>query len=183
MESIYAKYVHKSRIFCYPQLGIPRNLGYSPEQTYAACSSKFSVADMKLTLVYKDCMSSKAQYILKKYVYPSPILAGFEELPNETLIAWFDFSKQADDWEHFLNGRYSRFSKPWKKKLLSFYSGNQGNWQVMNKMLHPYYYHDEIAKLFNVPISIIRETREIIDKPDFCKEEYQFNEHKELTTL
>lgn len=171
MDGLYKNYLHKSRIFCYPQIGIPRNVGFTPEQTYASCSGKFEVGDMKLTLLYKDHLTSQAQFILKKYVYSSQLFVGQEELPENMLLVWLDFSPFADDWYHFIRGQYSLFSKAWKKKILSFYSNNNVHCQLVNKVIHPWYYYTDVAKYFNVTEKLVRSTKEILDKPDLEKEE------------
>jgi hypothetical protein len=70
----------------------------------------------------------------------------------------------------FLIGEYSRFSEPFKQKILDFFSEGDLITEYIESYLYPELYYSEYSKILNVTELQLADAIELCDKPDLQKE-------------
>ncbi len=94
---------------------------------------------------------------------------------EENLVVIFEFSDKKDDWEKFLEGRYSKMTEYTKKEILKFFDSNTGNYVYMKSYLYPDKYYEDYALCLNVEVNFLKDVGELCSKPDFIKEKLILN--------
>ena len=92
---------------------------------------------------------------------------------DSVAVLTFDFSDLGDDWNHFINGRYSKISLDFKKTILNFFDKYSGNYAYMHSYLIPEKYFNNYADLLGVDTDMIIKVGELCTKPDLDKETFQ----------
>ena len=82
----------------------------------------------------------------------------------------FDFDGLADDWERFLEGRYSQISAIHKKKIRNFYGIYSQNFPYVDSFLSPDKYYKVYSELLDVDIELLKKVGELCSKPDLENE-------------
>lgn len=170
INALYKKYFQKSKIFLYPLLDIKRGTSVVPTETYVSWGEFCSTEDMKLICVYHSRTDAEYMNFEKNVLLKHSRLCDYVKADAVTSIFTFDFSDLSDDWDHFINGRYSKMDVRIKRRILDFFDSNSGNYFYVNSYLFPLTNHAVYAELLDVSIDLIKEVHELCDKPDFDKE-------------
>jgi hypothetical protein len=170
INALYKKYFQKSKIFLYPLLDIKRGTSVVPTETYVSWGEFCSTEDMKLICVYHSRTDAEYINFEKNVLLKHSRLCDYVKADAVTSIFTFDFSDLSDDWDHFINGRYSKMDIKIKRRILDFFDSNSGNYFYVNSYLFPLTNHAVYAELLDVSIDLIKEVHELCDKPDFDKE-------------
>jgi hypothetical protein len=160
----------------YPLLGIERG-NVVPEEVYLSINGKIRPEDRKLICVY-DPNSDEAYSTFKQERLVNHALLS-DHMTNENGHELFIFNMKgfAKDWDYFLEGSYSKISDKVKTLIQDFFEKNSGNYIYMNSFLYPEKWHKRYAEILDVPISLLEEVIEVIDKPDFERKCYH---HKQV---
>jgi len=128
INALYKKYFQKSKIFLYPLLDIKRGTSVVPRETYVSWDNTLTTEDMKLICVYHSRTDSEYLQFEKNVLLRHSRLCDYVKADPVTTIFTFDFSDLSDDWNHFLNGRYSKMDIKIKRRILDFFDSNSGNY-------------------------------------------------------
>jgi hypothetical protein len=170
INALYRKYFQKSKIFLYPLLDIKRGTSVVPSETYLSWGTSYGPEDMKLVCLYKPRTDSEYINFEKNVLLKHNRLCDYIKIDSETSIFTFDFSDLADDWMHFVNGRFSKINPDIKRKIVNFFDKNSGNYIYVMSYLYPEKYFEDYAKLLGCSAELLEAVGELCDKPDLEKE-------------
>ena len=91
-------------------------------------------------------------------------------LPQWPLKVIFNFSDISDDWNNFLNGKYSKISIGTKRRILEFFDKKSGNYAYVESYLFPEKHFETYARILGVDVNMLISVGELCDKPDLDKE-------------
>jgi hypothetical protein len=175
ITSLYKDYFQKSRIFLYPVLEIKRGVSVTPIQTHALWEGKYTVADMKLTNVYTLRNDPEFKAFEKSKLFGNKLFCNFFELSDGKGAYVFDFSKNEKDWNHFVEGKYSKLSQAHKLKIQQFYGKH--HYAYIQSYLYPEKYFSIYADILTVSskdhaqmYKLLKQVGELCEKPDWEKE-------------
>lgn len=171
MKKVYSKYFQKSKIFLYPLLGIERGLEFVPANTYICWDTILNVSDYKLICVYenKNTLEFK-NFVLKKI--KSNKLFEKEINQKEKQIYIFSLKFYQFEFDNFIEGHYSKYSKSSKNKILLYFKETRVYMHIKS-FLEPELFHKDYSELLDVDLKIIKKVHELCDKPDLKKETLQ----------
>lgn len=164
-------YLQKSQKFLFPLLKIGSKEKFQPEQTYLSWKDEVTRAEHKLICVYGLLDSVEYRMFEKATLFKNEFFDDFREGEDSKGVYIFNLNSFQLDVEHFMNGRYSRFSAPHKKTLQEFYTMNKFSKEYMDSFLFPEKYYEVYAKLLNVDVGLLKSVGELCDPPDFRKEQ------------
>ena len=168
IDKIFPKYVQKSSFFLYPQLGMQRGIRYKPSETYISVKNHIHPASCALICEYPLYDSNAFNnHLLKLRGHD---LYFDEYLTDDYIYLVFNFSDMESDFMSFLIGEYSRFSEPFKQKILDFFSEGDLITEYIESYLYPELYYSEYSKILNVTELQLADAIELCDKPDLQKE-------------
>lgn len=173
MDKLYADYFQKSKVFLYPVLGIARKSSIQVKETYISWDEVYTESDKKLILVYDDVKSEAFNAFMHKVLLSSPLYESHKFTIDNQGIFLFDFSILEENWELFLNGKYSQMSKIMKDSIMK-YHGKSAEAEYVKSYLYPQEYFSVYADLLNVPERLLKEVGELCDKynPELEKLKY-----------
>lgn len=170
INALYKDYFQKSRVFLYPLLGIRRGASVIPEITYISWEGNITSEDTKLIAIYPK-RTDKEYLNFEKHVLVNHSRASdFIELNDKQLMITFDFSDIKEDWEHFLNGKYSQMNIKLKRSIRDFFDKNSANYVYIDSYLFPEKYFQLYADLLNVKLDLLKKVGELCSKPDLERE-------------
>lgn len=171
IKSIYDRYFQKSKVFLYPLLGIKRGAKIVPSETYLAWNDTIKAEDMKLVCLYHprnkdyDFLNYEKKVLLKhNRLHEVKII----DLQNKLFI--FDFSDLKDDWNNFLEGKYSKLNPKVKGAIKGFFDVTSANYVYMSSYLHPDTFFEDYAECLGVDEEVLKSVGELCSKPDIEKE-------------
>jgi hypothetical protein len=170
INALYTEYFQKSKIFMYPLLDIKKGCCAVPEQTYVAWEGYIKPEDAKLVTVYPNRKDDEYKTFEKNVLLKHQRICDYTELNNEQLLITFEFTDMSDDWNHFINGRYSMIDVKIKRKILSFFNKNSANHVYMDSYLFPDKYFSLYASLLDTNEDILRNVGELCSKLDLERE-------------
>lgn len=168
ITGIYPRAFQKSHVFLYPLLCFRKDITLHPNNTYLF--GDLELPEQSLICVYKQ---------------PDPILWGNLEnkfklfsnnyishyVKDNDFIVIFDLREYADDYEMFLQSKYSKLSLLSKQIIMSYYGGDDN--EYISSYLYPEKYFGVYANILNVDENILRNVGELCSKIDFKKETWQ----------
>ena len=175
LKSIYSKYFQKSKVFIYPLLGIKRGNSVIPIETYICWDGHYTSQDMRLICLYETNDSADYAKFERTILAKHTRLVDFVKNKNKSIFV-FDFSDLEENWDHFLNGQYSKLNASTKNKILKFFDKNSGNYAYMYSYLMPEKHFETYADILGVNEDMLRKVGELCDKPDIDKETLVFEE-------
>jgi hypothetical protein len=173
IKDLYRNYFQKSRIFLYPIIGIQRGAPIVPKEVYVSWEGNYKPEDRRLICVYPVKNAEQFDIFVKSTLSKNPLFEKDLNIDNKHHACIFNFDNYASDWNKFLSGKYSEFSDEFKSKISTFFSKSPTNLLYIKSFLYPESFHNEYADLLKVKSSLIREVKELCDKPDFSKETYK----------
>jgi hypothetical protein len=172
IKSLYREYFQKSRVFLYPLLDIKRGVSILPINTYIAWEELgIEPKDAKMVCVYQyrtdqEYLDFETEKLKGNKLFESSALI------NDGLeIAYiFDFNRYKQDWLHFLHGKYSKISIPFKRKIKDFFRQSGNNYVYVESFLHPEKYFALYSELLNESIDTLKSVGELCSPLDYSKE-------------
>ena len=125
IKSVYSKYFQKSKVFLYPLLRIKRGAKIVPSETYLAWNDIVKTEDMKLVCLYHPKEKEEYELYENKILLKHNRLHDIVSIDANNKLFIFDFSDLKDDWQHFINGRYSKMQNNIKGDICSFFMNNK----------------------------------------------------------
>jgi len=169
IKSLYDRYFQKSKVFLYPLLGIKRGNSVVPIETYFSWDGHYSSEDMKLICVYKIRTDAEYKTFEKNILTKHTRLYDYCN-NNDVGIFIFDFSDLNEDWNYFINGKYSKFTSSLKNRILKFFDKHSGNYAYMQSYLSPEKHFEDYSIILNVEVDFLKDVGELCSKPDLDKE-------------
>ena len=182
--SVYKDYIQKSRLFLYPALELKRGSSVTPVQTYTSWNDRYKLEDRKLSCVYHLRDDEEFKRFEKDKLMGHKMFHDFKITKDGMGIYIFDFSHMQNDWDNFINGKYSKLSNDLKQKIRNFFGVN--NRGIIDSYLYPERFHTLYVELLIVDQkdykemhNILKNVKELCSKPDLEKENL-FAEIKDL---
>tara|TARA_R100001460_G_scaffold89600_3_gene131138 strand:- start:719 stop:1270 length:552 start_codon:yes stop_codon:yes gene_type:complete len=172
MNSVFANYFQKSKVFLYPLIDMKKNYRYTPIETYVRWQNVYKLSDKKLICEYKVRPSKRFQTFEKKYIATNPYLENIIYLTEKQMVCIYDMSKFEDEFIYFIKGEYSKYKDIYKEKVLEFYEEKGKKNKYVDSYLFPEEYHEMYADELDVDLSIVQDTFELCNKPDLEKETF-----------
>jgi len=169
MYTLYSKYFQKSKVFLYPLLGIKRGSKVVPEETFVIWNNDLTFEDMKLICLYRRGKDQEFEQF-EKLLLKHPRLCDYVNINEELVLFTFDFSDLEDDWDCFIDGKYSIMSMSVKRKIIDFFDKTSGNYIYIESFLYPHKWFDKYSELLNIDVDILKAVGELCDKPNLEKE-------------
>lgn len=168
--SMYKEYFHKSRVFLYPALGIKKGVSVTPIQTYMSWQGRYEVSDRKLCCLYhlRDDADFKSFEQLK--LLGNRHFHEFIQVEEKQGVYVFDLSIMKEDWDHVLNGKYSKISKEHKQSIRHFIGLNSPHLPYIDLFLFPNKHFHLYSELSGIEVDVLKDVGELCDLPDLDKE-------------
>lgn len=176
IKDIYRGYFQKSKVFLYPALGLKKG-SITPIDTYVSWGDIVKMSDNKLICLFH--LRDDPEFLLfeEKHLLGNPLFEDFKEVGNNKAIYIFNLNSYAEDFECFLNGKYSRFSDKLKAKIRTHYGATSANYAFVEGYLYPEEFFPLYAKFLTVKkedepnmLKLLRDVGELCSRPDFQKE-------------
>lgn len=180
IKSIQSTYIQKSRIFLYPLLGIRRGVSVVPKQTYMSWDGTYKLDDYKLICNYHVRKDKEFKLFEEVKLLGNDLFDDYVELEDGSCLYIFDISKYKKQYELILEGKYSLLDNDYKKKILNFFKQNVKNHTMIRSYLYPIKYYDQYAKLYAVPVDLLKSVKELCSKPDIKKESFSINKKSSI---
>lgn len=170
ITSLYKDYFQKSRIFAYPQLGIEKGATSTPVQTYMSWKNYYSIQDEKLICVYHLRNDQEFRLFEKHKLLNNKLFFDFKEIEDNNGVYIFDFSQHSQDWQHIINGKYSKLSPLYKRNIENFIGRKNTNYAHIESFLYPQKYYKMYSEIMDVKESLLKEVGELCSTIDLEKE-------------
>jgi len=171
LSDLYTNYFHKSRVFLYPLLELPKGTGVTPIETYIRWDGKIHQNKMKLICVYHDRSDLEFKRVERDILEKHPMY-HLTIIADGHKVIIFDFSKQEKDWNYFINGEYSKLSYQSKGKIKRFFGNKTENSVYVDSWLYPHKYFELYARFLREEVSTIKTVGELCDRPNMKKETF-----------
>lgn len=177
IKSLNQTYVQKSRMFLYPTLGIKRGHSVTPIETYVTWEGRYTVKDNKFICLYHLREDEDFKLLEKVKLAGNPLFHEFIDLGDNVGAYVFDFSEKKQDYENFIDGKYSRLSTDHKRAVMNFFRGQRSHHVYIESYLYPKKYIPLYAELLTTekkdlaPMHrTLSRVGELCSKPDLEKE-------------
>lgn len=176
IKSLFRDYVQKSGLFLYPALDIERGGSVTPIETYISWENHYEETDYKLICLYHLRDDTDFRSFEKLKLLGNPKFHNFKQVESEEGekgIYVFDFSGTNDknNWDNFLIGHYSQFTKEHKNKIQTFFGNTGSNYPYIESYLYPEKYYTMYAEILaekrdrGKMEESLRHAHELCDKP------------------
>jgi len=167
------RYFQKSRVFLYPVLETKRGGKITPINTFVSWDKVCKKSDRRLICTYELRNDVEFEKYEKKVLLGNELFYDFREgvpIDGKRIgIYIFDFNKFAVDWDLFIKGAYSRMKTEVKKRIKTYYNGNNSNSVYVDSYINPNKYYEIYSRILGVPESTLR-GGELCNRPDFERE-------------
>jgi hypothetical protein len=92
------------------------------------------------------------------------------EISSTKKLYIFDFSDLKEDWNLFLEGKYSKFSPSTKEHVRNYFEKHSANHNYIESFLFPEKYFAIYADLLSTDVEVLQKVGELCNKPDLSKE-------------
>lgn len=156
-------YRQKSKMILLPLTGIKRSNSSYLINTYIA-GNGLSPGDMRLIAHWKPGISK--EFIEQLQGLPTH---DYVEQVGGHVLTVFNLENYSEDWDHFLQAKYSKLSPEVKKAILVYYSGAT-EWPLIESYLYPDKYMVQYHKLLEVSMKLLKYVGQLCDPPDLQRE-------------
>jgi len=172
IKEVNREYFQRSMFFLYPVLKIPSSVSIKPTCTYLSWENKYDVTDKRLICLFPKIDIEQPMKALheKKYLLGNSRYENMYMLEDGSIVYVFNLDNIAKDWDHLLEGRYSKLSAYVRLAINDYFRANLKTAGYMDSYLNPDKYYDIYAKLLGVDPDLLREGIELLSKPDMGKE-------------
>ena len=170
IDSLYKEYFQKSRVFLYPTLEIKRGSSVTPIQCYVSWEGRYVSEDKKFICLYQLRDDEEFTRFERIRLINHKLFHDFYQVDDDKGIYVFDYESIGEDWDMFLQGKYSQMSDSQKRKIKNFYGAYSTNFLYIDSFLHPKKYYSIYADLLDVDVSLLKKVGELCSKPDLEEE-------------
>ena len=170
IEALHTEYFQKSKVLFYPLLVIKRGCPAIPDQTYLSWEGYMTPEDKKLITVYSKRTDAEYLTFEKNTLLGHKRVCDYIPLPDDQVLISFDFSDLKVDWNHFINGQYSKMNPDLKRKIRDHFNKNSSTHVYVDSYMFPEKYFSLYANLLGADEELLREVGELCSKPDLEKE-------------
>ena len=174
MEKLYKEYFQKSKVFLYPLLGIRKGVRFVPTETYISWADICKSEDNKLLCLY--IIDEDNKDIFKKFsddkLETLRIYESKHHIDENNIVYIFNLKRFYKDLKKFREGKYSKFTKIVKEKIIKFFGEKGKIAEYIESYLYPKYYWEDYSELLNIHVKELQEVGELCDKPDLQKEDF-----------
>jgi hypothetical protein len=170
IRSLYKDYIQKSRIFLYPSLDIKRGVSVTPIETYIAWCDYYKPADRKLCCLYYLRNDEEFKQFEKHKLIGNRLFHDFKQVEDTKGVYVFDFESLSNDWDNVINGKYSKLSPDFKRKIRHYIGLSNTNLPYIDSFLFPDRYFKIYAEMMGVDESVLKEVGELCSLPDMKHE-------------
>jgi hypothetical protein len=170
MNDLYRKYFQKSFTFLYPLLGFKKRNKHKPIQTYVMWEDVYNKDARKLICVYKRDDSEEWRTFEREHLVTHYMLDYCLPIDKDSVLYVFDFNIFKDDYDHFMNGKYSKMSTRSKQLLTDYYGIHTPEWVFVESYVFPEAYFDKYAEILEIDVKELIKVGELCDKYDPEKE-------------
>lgn len=182
INDLYRKYFQKSFTFLYPLLEFKKSVKQKPLQTYIVWSDVYDTSSRKLICVYKKEDTDQWRTFEREELLNHRMLDYCLPAHDENIVYVFDFNIYKEDFDNFINGKYSKMSKRAKQILTSYYGIHTPEWVFVESYLFPESYFDKYAEILQVDVNELKKVGELCDMLDFEKETYLVENSEIIST-
>ena len=169
INTLYVKYFQKSKIFLYPLLGIKRGSSVVPVDTYISWGDKYAPEDAKLICLYDIRDDEEYKNFEKTVLLKHNRLHDYIVYDKQSVFV-FDFQDFKEDWNYFVNGKYSKLKDSTKERILGFFERYSGNYIYIYSYLYPNNWFERYATILDVDVDLLKEVGELCNIPDLERE-------------
>lgn len=172
MKDIYTKYFQKSATFLYPLLNIRKSKHPTPRQTYISWDDNVKKENKMFICLYDREDSDQWKRFEANILMTHPLLIESVIVSEDQVLYIFDFNtpEVSGDFDHFLNGKYSKFSNESKKLITDYFGIQSPEWIFIESYIHPRKYFSTYAEILNVDVESLQKVGELCDKYNSEKE-------------
>jgi hypothetical protein len=178
MSDVYTEYFQKSKVFLYPLLKLRKGLKYVPIQTYVCWEHVYTSGEYKLLCEYNVKSGKGFKEFCDRYLNCHVLFEKELDISENKHVFIFNLSPHKNDFNRFLQGKYSQFSLDSKITILDFFGSSGKMLSFVQSFLSPDSAHEDYAKALGVDKETIEEIYEVCSKPDIEKE--TFHEDNEI---
>ena len=178
MKGVYTDYFQKSKVFLYPLLKLRKGLKYVPIQTYVCWEHVYTSGEYKLLCEYNAKSGKGFEEFCDRYLNCHVLFEKELDISENKHVFIFNLSPYKNDFNRFLQGKYSQFSLDSKITILDFFGSSSKMLSFVQSFLSPDSAHEDYAKALGVDKETIEEIYEVCSKPDIEKE--TFHEDNEI---
>ena len=171
--NVYSKYFQKSKVFLYPLLNIPNSDENNPYMTYIA-SGTIKPEDYKIICLYRKTNNKDFRTYLNEVLKKNKHFENHVDLYTKQIVI-FNLQDYKEDFNLFINGKYSQLSLSAKSQIVKFYVVDKKRINYIESFLEPQHVHSDYAAYLDLPLHTIVETYEVCQKPNMIKEECNYN--------
>ena len=167
---LISHYLQKSHLLLYPLLGMAmRDTKFKPTNTNLEYGGEDN--SCKLICLYEPELLDEDYYTFRnKVLLNNPYFCELKILIGRNIVK-FDLKKDFEkDYNHFINGKYSKFSETTKQIIGNYYSGNEISKVMIDSHLNPEEYHQAYADFLATSVELIKHNFETLTPPDLEKE-------------
>lgn len=175
ISQIYRGYFQKSHTFLFPLLGFKKNARFKPEQTYISWTGIINPQDRRLVCVYKREDSEAWKSFESDILIAHKMLDYCVPIDDNTVVYVFDFNSMKEDFDAFLNGKFSTFSSSSKKAITEYYGTHTPEWVYIESFLFPAKYYKQYAEILNLDVNLLQDVVELCEKYDEQKEQCELS--------
>lgn len=173
MNDLYRKYFQKSFTFLYPLLGFNKRNKYKPIQTFITWEGMYDKDSRKLVCVYKREDSEQWKTFEREELVTHKMLDYCLPIDKESVLYVFDFNIYREDFDNFINGKYSKMSTHAKQLLTNHYGIHTPEWVFVESYVFPEAYFNKYAEILEIDVKELKKVGELCDKYDPEKENCQ----------
>ena len=140
-----------------------------PKQTYLVYKNDFTLDNPCIICAYER-QNDEAYYEFRNKVVFNNEYFLMHIIGLDYDYSVFTLQEFGKDYQHFLEGKYSKFSERTKEIILEAYSKTTIGPILVDTHLNPEKYHELFAKELNTDIESLTIVHETLNPPDFEKE-------------
>lgn len=170
IKELYRRYFQKSHTLLYPLLKIKKHSILKSSKTYIEWEGVIKKEDRKLICLFVRDKSEQWKDFEKEVLINHPMLDFTQEIDENIIIYVFDFNSMPEDFDNFIQGKYSLYSPEAKKRLMDYYGTWSPEWVYIESYIYPDKYFKDYSKILNVDEKILRKVGELCEKYDEIEE-------------
>jgi hypothetical protein len=143
----------------------------------------YKLTDHNLILTYYERDEPQWDKYLLNTIMANRMFNEYYRIDDEILAVSFDLHSISEDFDHVIEGRYSKLSRVLKSKIREFYGYNSPEWAYMESFLFPDRYIPTYSKILDVEEEHIRFTGELCDPPNLDKETLKLKPYAKINDV
>jgi hypothetical protein len=160
-------YIQKSKLMLYPLLQFDKK-SIRPKQTYLVYKNDVTLDNPAIVCKYERVDKGYYEFRNKEVFLNKNFLLHLKGIDYDYVV--FTLKDYAKDYQHFLDGEYSKFSPKTKEIILEGYNNTTIGPILIDTHLNPEKYHEIFADDLMSDVETIAEVYETLSPPDFEKE-------------